>query len=142
MGAGKGSLTKAEKSLGPGAANVWIIHKPAAEFQDSNVPGEVASQRREIATYYRPSSPLNSAPSGRYNSSMSHTTAAQRRHLESASRADLERYQLGRLNALLDQILPANQFYAQKLARVKRPVESLAELSDWPCTFKEELLGH
>jgi len=73
---------------------------------------------------------------------MSHTTAEQRRHLESLSRAELERYQVQRLNALLDQILPANQFYAQKLARVKRPVQSLAELYDWPCTFKEELLGH
>jgi len=73
---------------------------------------------------------------------MSHTIDSQRRHLESLPRADLERYQLGRLNALLDRILPGNQFYAQKLARVKRPVESLAELAEWPCTFKEELLGH
>jgi phenylacetate-CoA ligase len=73
---------------------------------------------------------------------MSHTTTHERRRLESLSRFELERYQLERLNALLDQILPANQFYAQKLARVKRPVESLAELADWPCTFKEELLGH
>jgi len=73
---------------------------------------------------------------------MSHTTTEQRRHLESLPRADLERFQLERLNSLLDRVLPANQFYAQKLARVKRPVESLAELADWPCTFKEELLGH
>jgi len=73
---------------------------------------------------------------------MPHSTSPQRRKLESYSRADLERYQLGRLNGLLDQILPVNQFYAQKLARVKRPMESLAELGDWPCTFKEELLGH
>jgi hypothetical protein len=51
---------------------------------------------------------------------MPHTTASQRRHLESLARADLERYQLERLNALLNTILPANQFYGQKLARVSK----------------------
>src|SRR5262245_58310568 len=73
---------------------------------------------------------------------MDHTAAAQRRHLESLPRCELDRYQLGRLNALLDRVLPSNQFYAQKLARVKRPVESLAEFADWPFTFKEELVGY
>jgi phenylacetate-CoA ligase len=72
---------------------------------------------------------------------MPHTTIAQRRHLESLSRADLESYQLGRLNSLLDQILPANSFYAHKLSRVRTPVKSLEEFADWPFTFKEELIG-
>ncbi|HTQ40250.1 MAG TPA: AMP-binding protein [Pirellulales bacterium] len=71
---------------------------------------------------------------------MTPTTAAERRRLESLPRAELEQYQLLRLNALLDQILPANQFYAQKLARMKRPVDSLAEFARWPFTFKEELV--
>jgi phenylacetate-CoA ligase len=72
---------------------------------------------------------------------MPHTTIAQRRNLESLSRADLESYQLGRLNSLLDQILPANLFYAHKLSRVRTPVKSLDEFADWPFTFKEELIG-
>lgn len=72
---------------------------------------------------------------------MHHTSAADRRRLESMSRDELERYQLGRLNALLDTVLPDNEFYAQKLARIKSPVESLSELADWPFTFKEELIG-
>ncbi len=42
---------------------------------------------------------------------------------------------------MLDQALPHNKFYAQKLARVKRPLKSLAELAEWPFTFKEELVG-
>src|SRR5262249_15732667 len=73
---------------------------------------------------------------------MPHSNAEQRRNLESLVRPELERYQLERLNALLERIVPANRFCAQKLARVKRPVESLLEMADWPCTFKEELLGH
>src|SRR5262245_18588812 len=73
---------------------------------------------------------------------MDHTTPSQRRQLESLLRSELERYQLDRLNKLLDQVLPSNQFYSQKLARVKRPVESLAEFADWPFTFKEELVGY
>ena len=46
-----------------------------------------------------------------------------------------------RFNALVDQILPHNEFYAQKLVNVKRPIKSLAELAEWPFTFKEELTG-
>jgi phenylacetate-CoA ligase len=72
---------------------------------------------------------------------MPHTTPTQRRQFQLRPRADLERYQLERLNALLDQILPANEFYAQKLARVKRPIESLTDLATLPFTFKEELVG-
>ncbi|HZZ26419.1 MAG TPA: AMP-binding protein [Pirellulales bacterium] len=72
---------------------------------------------------------------------MTPTTAAERRRLESLPRAELEQYQLRRLNALLNQALPSNQFYAQKLARMKQPIESLAEFAQWPFTFKEELMG-
>jgi phenylacetate-CoA ligase len=72
---------------------------------------------------------------------MNRTTTHERRRLETLPRAELERHQLARLNALLDQALPANQFYAQKLAHAARPVASLAEFSQWPFTFKEELDG-
>ena len=72
---------------------------------------------------------------------MKRTAAEERRRLESLARPELERYQLNRLNALLDEVLPANSLYAQKFARMKRPVESLAEFANWPYTFKEELIG-
>jgi phenylacetate-CoA ligase len=72
---------------------------------------------------------------------MPHTTAAERRRLESLPRAQLEQYQLARLQSLVAQVLPANEFYAQKLARVKQHVDSLAEFAEWPFTFKEELVG-
>jgi phenylacetate-CoA ligase len=72
---------------------------------------------------------------------MSGTTAVDRRRLESLSRDELERYQLQRLNALLEQVLPTNSMYAPKFARLKRPVKSLAEFAEWPFTFKEELIG-
>src|SRR5690606_16175180 len=70
-----------------------------------------------------------------------HSTADERRRLETLGRSELEAFQLARLNALLEQMLPANEFYAQKLAQVKRPVESLEELASWPFTYKEELAG-
>ncbi len=72
---------------------------------------------------------------------MNHTTAAQRRRLESMPREELAQYQLSRLNSLLKRVLPANHFYAQKLARAKQHLESLTEFADWPFTFKEELVG-
>jgi phenylacetate-CoA ligase len=65
--------------------------------------------------------------------------SAERRQLQSLDRAELEQHQLARLNALLDQILPHNVFYAQKLARIKRPIKSLAAFAELPFTFKEEL---
>ena len=70
-----------------------------------------------------------------------HTTPAQRRQFESLPREQLEQHQLSRLNQLLDEVLPTNSFYAQKLARVARPAKSLAEFTHWPFTFKEELAG-
>jgi phenylacetate-CoA ligase len=59
------------------------------------------------------------------------------------SRADLERRKLERLRSLLREILPHNAFYAAKLARIADPaaIGSLAELVDWPFTFKEELVA-
>lgn len=67
------------------------------------------------------------------------------------SRIDLERLKLQRMRSLLAAILPANTFYAAKLARVSHdrvaagtgPIEalsSLKEIADWPFTYKDELV--
>jgi phenylacetate-CoA ligase len=72
---------------------------------------------------------------------MIRTTWQERRRLESLEPAALAEHQLGRLNALLGLILPHNRFYAEKLAGVKLPLESLDELAGLPFTFKEELVS-
>ncbi|NDC63854.1 MAG: phenylacetate--CoA ligase family protein [Planctomycetia bacterium] len=56
------------------------------------------------------------------------------------ARAAIDAIKLERLRRLLRTILPRNGFYARKLARVSPRIESLAELVDWPFTFKEELV--
>ena len=68
-------------------------------------------------------------------------TASERRRLESLERDALERHQLDRLNSLLELILPANRFYANKLAGVRLPLASLDEFRALPHTTKGELLG-
>ncbi|MBL9091840.1 MAG: phenylacetate--CoA ligase family protein [Planctomycetaceae bacterium] len=65
----------------------------------------------------------------------------ERRRLESLPREELEAWQLRRLNGLLEQILPANRFYAEKLAGNELPLKSLEDLSQLPFTFKDELLA-
>ena len=72
---------------------------------------------------------------------MNLTTAQERRRREGLERPALAEYQLQRLNGLLDQILPANELYADKLAGQRRPLTSLAQLRDWPFTYKEELIA-
>ncbi len=72
---------------------------------------------------------------------MPHTSVTERCRLQSLPRKELESYQLARLNALFDTILPANELYAKKLARIRRPLQSLAEFADFPFTYKEELIG-
>ncbi len=42
---------------------------------------------------------------------------------------------------MLREILPRNRFYAAKLARVSTDPASLAEMADWPFTYKEELVA-
>jgi phenylacetate-CoA ligase len=57
------------------------------------------------------------------------------------TRAALDGWKLDRLRSLLREILPANGFYAAKLARVDHAaIESLESLVEWPFTFKEELV--
>jgi phenylacetate-CoA ligase len=72
---------------------------------------------------------------------MSTLTAEERRRRERMERGELERFQVERLNRLLESILPANGFYADKLAACRRPLSELAELRNWPFTFKEELIA-
>jgi len=68
----------------------------------------------------------------------------ERRQLEQMSPEELASYQLQRLNDLLQEILPHNRFYAEKLGGVDLPLTSLEQLSDLPFTFKDELAegGH
>ena len=73
--------------------------------------------------------------------SMNASTYEDRRRYESLARQALKRLQLERLSALLDEILPANSFYANKLADAKLPLESFDQLHELPFTFKEELAG-
>lgn len=70
------------------------------------------------------------------------TNATQRREIERCDAATLADYQLQRLNQLLEVVVPRNQFYASKLGGIPIPLESLEQLSEFPFTFKEELLGH
>lgn len=64
---------------------------------------------------------------------------AERRRLQSLSRAELAEYQLQRLNTLLATILPANDFYAAKLANIPREFTALEQLAELPLTHKDEL---
>ena len=68
------------------------------------------------------------------------STHGQRRQFETMDRATLEAYQLGRLNQLIDQILPDNEFYADKLREVSLPLTSLQQLQQIPITRKPELV--
>lgn len=69
------------------------------------------------------------------------TTYDERRRLERLDRDALSRYQLERLNALLNGILPHNRFYARKLGSLPRPLTSLDALREIPFTTKHELAG-
>jgi len=72
---------------------------------------------------------------------MSHASAEYRRRLEGADRATLADHQLARLNDLLAAILPANQFYADKLVQCPHPFEHLDQLVELPLTTKAELIS-
>jgi phenylacetate-CoA ligase len=57
------------------------------------------------------------------------------------TRAALDDHKLGRLRALVAEVIPANAFYAAKFAgEVPRPA-SLDALADWPLTTKAELVA-
>ena len=67
------------------------------------------------------------------------TTYQQRRDIEGYSQQQLADHQLTRLNKLIDEILPENQFYAQHLRDLKLPMSSLDQLSQIPYTYKDQL---
>jgi phenylacetate-CoA ligase len=71
---------------------------------------------------------------------MIRTTLEQRRALEASAADALARHQLHRLNELLGAVLPHNRFYAEKLAGVRLPLETLDQLRQLPFTFKDELV--
>lgn len=58
-----------------------------------------------------------------------------------ATRDELDRVKLERLNNLLAEILPANRFYAEKCRGLSAPLASLDDLQNWPLTTKEELVA-
>ena len=64
-----------------------------------------------------------------------------RRRYEALDRAALEAHQLNRFNEMLSALLPANRFYAEKLAHFPNRLESLEQLAELPMTSKEELLS-
>jgi phenylacetate-CoA ligase len=76
-----------------------------------------------------------------YTNRMFHNSYEDRRRLEALDGEALARHQLGRLNALLDAVLPSNAFYAEKLRGVSLPLPSLDAWADAPFTFKEELIA-
>ena len=68
-------------------------------------------------------------------------TEADREKISSLDRPALQNYQLDRLNQLLRDILPQNQFYARKLSDQKLPLKRISDLANLPFTTKQELVG-
>ena len=62
-----------------------------------------------------------------------------RRRLEGLDADALVAHQLDRLNGLLSTILPHNRFYAEKLANLQLPIDSMETFYQLPFTYKEEL---
>ena len=54
----------------------------------------------------------------------------------------LAEYQISRLNKMLAEVLPHNEFYKQKLGKVDTSIHSLDELASLPFTFKDELVAN
>jgi phenylacetate-CoA ligase len=63
-------------------------------------------------------------------------------NLQSATRSEIEQHQLHRLNHLLAEILPANNFYHEKLGADDLQLHDLSELADLPFTTKHELISN
>ena len=72
---------------------------------------------------------------------MTDDSAQRRRDFETLDCSALADYQLSRLNKLLEAILPANRFYAEKLARGPQQLQHLDQLAELPLTVKEELIA-
>jgi phenylacetate-CoA ligase len=63
----------------------------------------------------------------------------ERRRMMQLDRGALAALQLQKLNCLLGQVLPGNEFYRRKLASCPTRLESLDQLASLPHTSKEEL---
>ncbi len=74
-----------------------------------------------------------------YDRRMQQNAATERSRLRSLHGNALRAHQLSRLNGLLDQILPENDFYATKLTAMTLPLTSLDHLKELPFTFKSGL---
>jgi phenylacetate-CoA ligase len=70
---------------------------------------------------------------------MTAMTAEDRQQIMSLDRDELRSFQLAKLNQLLGQILPQNEFYRQKLAGNPAAISGFDELQSLPLTTKEEL---
>jgi phenylacetate-CoA ligase len=73
--------------------------------------------------------------------SMDDSGALLRRQREQLDRSSLAQYQLQRLSALLERIVPHNALYARKLRGVDVRPRTLDDLRAWPLTTKAELQG-
>ena len=62
-------------------------------------------------------------------------------NLQSATRSEIEQHQLQRLNHLLAEILPTNNFYHEKLGTDELQLNDLSELAKLPFTTKSELIS-
>jgi phenylacetate-CoA ligase len=67
------------------------------------------------------------------------STREERARREGWSRAEVETWQLARLNAMLAAILPDNEFYRLRLAGAALPLAALDGLAGLPFTHKEDL---
>lgn len=65
---------------------------------------------------------------------------AERERRRSLRPSAITDFQLSRLRQMLMAILPANRFYAKRLAGLDLGVKSLADLSSWPLTTKSDLM--
>jgi phenylacetate-CoA ligase len=117
------------------AENRWLCsYYEQAEFQEV---GRVRQYGDYVGCLYE--HPLRAGPGKSYHGSMISPSYEARRRLEQLDRAALAELQIRELNALLEQILPTNTFYAAKLQGCRWPIHSLAELATWPFTTKQEL---
>jgi phenylacetate-CoA ligase len=62
-------------------------------------------------------------------------------NLQLATRSEIEQHQLQRLNHLLAEILPANNFYHEKFGAHDLQLNDLSELAPLPFTTKHELIS-
>ncbi|XZE19186.1 phenylacetate--CoA ligase family protein [Pirellulaceae bacterium SH449] len=76
-----------------------------------------------------------------HSSDSSLSSFESRRAFLHLPRADLQTYQLGRLNALLRRVLPANSYYRNKLQGDCLQLDSLNQWQEFPLSTKSEWLA-